>query len=78
MDRSHQTEALSIGLQCRYHFADDGVERHAKLLRATKDVLAVHGASERFVFHLLFYGPNIDVVNALGRTNEGDSDNETA
>src|SRR6266403_2341130 len=73
-----ETEPRGIGFKRGDHVGDDYVQRHAELFRAAHDLLSIDRAGEGFVLHLLFDCGKIDIVNALGRPNERDGDDETA
>src|SRR5437867_12691519 len=63
--RACQAEAISIRTKGGDNFSNHFVERHAELLGAANDVVAIDGTGERFVFHLLFYRGNIDIADAF-------------
>ena len=49
-----------------------------ELLGPMGDVLAVYGPGERFVFHFLFNGAHIDILNAFCGANECDGYDKAA
>ena len=78
MRDSLEAKSLGIGLERVDYVCDYVIERHVQFGRATDDVVTVHRASERFVFHLLFHRSNIDVMDAFCRADQRDGDDEAA
>ena len=75
---SRQIEAVSVCLQRGNGVCDQVIERHSQLFSAPDDVLAVYGPGERFVFHFLFHGAHIDILNVFCGTNQCDGYDKAA
>jgi hypothetical protein len=54
MHGSLETKPLGISAKRGDYVSNNVIERHSQLGRATDDVVTVHSASERFVFHFFF------------------------
>ncbi len=72
--RAGDTQFAGDRLQRFDDEADVFVQVDAELVGALNDVVAVDGAGEALVLHLLALGPHVHLVDALAGPDDGDGD----